>query len=283
MKQLQLIKNVINLNFQRSCSSKSGEIYTSSDFQNGIRKITMCHGKTRNSLSVAMMENLLKEIDTNRDDPQLRAIVLAGDGPIFSAGHNLKELTEDCGRAQHMHIFNLCAKLMDAIVQHPVPIIARVDGLAAAAGCQLVAQCDLAVCTEKSKFSTPGANFGIFCSTPGIALTRSVNKSTALKMLLTGEHITSDEAKSSGLVAAVAPTPEALDEEINKLCNAIRSKSRAVIELGKRFYYKQIREDLKTAYNLGGNVMVDNINGVDGKEGIKSFSEKRKPVWRHEI
>jgi len=169
---------------------------------------------------------------------------------------------------------------MYTIIDCPVPVIARVDGLAAAAGCQLVAQCDLALCSTESKFSTPGANFGIFCSTPGVALARCMPKMPAMKMLLTGLPITSEEAESSGLVTK-ACSKDQLDVEIEAVCDAIKLKSRAVIEIGKKFYYQQINQDIKNAYSLGGNVMVENLNTKDGIEGVRSFVEKRKPNWMH--
>lgn len=249
-------------------------------FDNGIQKITLNDPKSRNSLSKGLMEDLLGKFKQYENDQNLRVIVLTAEGPVFSAGHNLKELTPECGRKQHEEIFHLCSVLMKTIIDCPVPVIAKVDGLAAAAGCQLAAQCDMLICSEKSSFSTPGANFGIFCSTPGIALARCMPKMPSLYMLLTGNTISSKQAYEWGLVTKVSPNDK-LDEEINAICTAIKGKSRAVIELGKRFYYKQIQYDVKQAYDLGGDKMVENINLIDGKEGIKSFVEKRKPSWSH--
>ncbi|KAJ8950607.1 hypothetical protein NQ314_007833 [Rhamnusium bicolor] len=265
----------------------SSSIRTNTEFYNGVKKITLCDQKTRNSLSLAMMEDLLENINKDKNNQDLRIIILAADGPVFSAGHNLKELvacstkaTSEAGRPQHEKIFRICSELMYSIIDCPVPIIAQVDGLAAAAGCQLVAQCDIVLCTENSKFSTPGANFGIFCSTPGIPIARKVRKSTALNMLLTGLPITAAEAKSSGLVTSVH-SKEDLENEIKVICDAIISKSRSVIELGKRFYYKQVDLDIKKAYKLGAIQMVENLEITDGKEGVRSFVEKRKPIWSH--
>jgi len=249
-------------------------------FDNGIKKITMCNPKTRNALSIGMMQELIRNITADQDNKDLRVIVITAEGPVFSAGHNLKELAPDIGQAQHEKVFKLASELMISVIESPVPIIARVDGLAAAAGCQLVAQCDIAVCTEKSSFSTPGANFGIFCSTPGVALARCVPKMTALHMLLTGLPLSSSEAKLNGLVTKVCPE-DALDKELDVICKAIFSKSRSVVELGKKFYYKQIQEDVRNAYKLGGDQMVSNLSLKDGQEGIKSFIEKRKAVWSH--
>ncbi|KAJ8915109.1 hypothetical protein NQ315_000361 [Exocentrus adspersus] len=253
---------------------------TKTEFCRGVKKITLCDAKSRNSLSLAMMHNLITHINEGRCNEELRVIVLAAEGPVFSAGHNLKELAPEAGKAQHQQVFKLASDLMYSIIDSPVPVIAQVDGLAAAAGCQLVAQCDIVVCTENSKFSTPGANFGIFCSTPGIPLARTVQKSTALHMLFTGLPITAVEAKNSGLVSKVCPAGD-IESEVNTICEAIVAKSRPVIELGKKFYYKQIDVDIRKAYELGAEKMVENLRMDDGKEGVRSFVEKRKPVWSH--
>ncbi|XP_044253330.1 enoyl-CoA hydratase domain-containing protein 3, mitochondrial isoform X2 [Tribolium madens] len=261
--------------FAQKCFYSSGAP-TQVKVQNGIVRIIMCDQKTRNSLSISMMENLINNIDENSANKSIRVIIITGEGPIFSAGHNLKELSPECGHAQQKKVFSLASTLMTKIIDSPVPVIARVDGLAAAAGCQLVAQCDLAFCTEKSTFSTPGANFGIFCSTPGVALARSVPKITAMRMLLTGKPISSHEAEMRGLVNKVCGD---LDGEIGGVCGDIMTKSRAVIELGKRFYYKQVNIEVRKAYEIGGFTMVENLQSADGQEGIRSFIEKRKPQW----
>jgi len=169
---------------------------------------------------------------------------------------------------------------MLGIMQCPVPVIAVVQGLAAAAGCQLVATSDIAICTENSTFSTPGANFGIFCSTPGIAVGRAVPRKVAAQMLFTGLPLTAHEALEAGLVSKVV-TQESLDEEVQKVVDAISHKSRSVLELGKKFLYEQLEMDIKTAYRHGEEIMVKNLTMVDSQEGIRSFMEKRKPVWTH--
>ncbi|XP_045521859.1 enoyl-CoA hydratase domain-containing protein 3, mitochondrial isoform X3 [Pieris brassicae] len=221
-----------------------------------------------------------KQVNLNKEDISLRAIILSANGNIFSAGHNLKELQASTGINQHKLVFNKASELMKSIVQSPVPVIAKVNGFAAAAGCQLVATCDIIICSETSKFSTPGADFGVFCSTPGIAIGRSVPKSRAMYMLLTGEPITAQEAYESGLVTKVVPTQD-LDSEVNHVIEKIKLKSRSVISIGKEFYYKQIDLGLFDAYKLGEDVMVQTINSNDGQEGIRSFVEKRKAVWGH--
>jgi enoyl-CoA hydratase/carnithine racemase len=227
-----------------------------------------------------MMEDLISNITFNQDDPALRCIVLYGEGKVFSAGHNLKELTSKEGTEYHNQVFSTCSQLMLGIMQCPVPVIAVVEGLAAAAGCQLVATCDITICTENSTFSTPGANFGIFCSTPGIAVGRAVHRKVAARMLFTGLPLTAHEALEAGLVSKVV-TQETLDEEVQKVVDAISHKSRSVLELGKKFLYEQLEMDIKTAYRYGEEIMVKNLTMVDSQEGIRSFMEKRKPVWTH--
>ncbi|XP_026726698.1 enoyl-CoA hydratase domain-containing protein 3, mitochondrial [Trichoplusia ni] len=263
--------------FRRSIHSQ----YLITNESNGTREITLNHEKTKNSLSLDMMTHLTQAINANKDDKLLRAIVLSAKGNVFSAGHNLKELQSSTGMDQHKLIFNKASELMKSIIQSPVPVIAKVNGFATAAGCQLVATCDMIVCSDNSKFSTPGANFGIFCSTPGIAVARCVPKSRATYMLFTGEPITAQEAYDSGLVTKVVPASE-LDNEVNKIIEKIKHKSRSVIALGKEFFYKQIDLSLMDAYKLGEDIMVKNINTNDGQEGIKSFVEKRKAIWSHE-
>ncbi|XP_039756095.1 enoyl-CoA hydratase domain-containing protein 3, mitochondrial isoform X1 [Pararge aegeria] len=247
---------------------------------NGTREIILNHEKTKNSLSLDMMNQLINAINLNKGDTALRAIVLSANGNVFSAGHNLKELQMSSGIEQHKLVFSTATELMKSIIQSPVPVIAKVNGFATAAGCQLVATCDIIVCSETSKFSTPGANFGIFCSTPGIAVGRSVPKSRAMYMLLTGEPISAREAYESGLVTRVV-SADKLDDEVNSIIEQIKRKSRSVITLGKEFFYEQIDLSVLEAYKLGEETMVRNINSDDGQEGIKSFVEKREASWSH--
>ncbi|XP_050299976.1 enoyl-CoA hydratase domain-containing protein 3, mitochondrial isoform X2 [Anthonomus grandis grandis] len=223
-----------------------------------------------------MMETLIEHIKKDEHNPELRVIVLSGEGPAFSGGHNLKELASN--KTQQEACFTSAYKLMNTLIDSPVPIIAKVDGIAAAAGCQLVAQCDISICSDQSKFSTPGANFGLFCSTPGVALARSINKMPALYMLFTGLPISAEEAKSFGLVSKVY-SGDQLDDEVGVICETIKAKSRDVIELGKRFYYKQVECDVRKAYQLGCEKMLENLQIGDCREGIRSFIEKRKPQW----
>ncbi|KAL3273035.1 hypothetical protein HHI36_014491 [Cryptolaemus montrouzieri] len=263
----------------RKYSLKSDGIL-SVKYMDGIKTLTMTDQQTRNALSIKMMKNLIENITMDNDNPELRVIVISAEGKVFSAGHNLKELSPLTEKSIHEEVFKIGSELMDAIIDCPVPVIAKVNGVAAAAGCQLVAQCDLAICSESSSFLTPGVNFGIFCSTPGVALARSVSKSTAMKMLLTGKAISALEAKNSGLVADISKV-ENLDQTVEVYCEDIKMKSREVIKLGKQFYYKQLNLGAKQAYRIGGNIMVKNLQLPDGKEGINSFIEKRKASWTH--
>ncbi|XP_047521654.1 enoyl-CoA hydratase domain-containing protein 3, mitochondrial [Pieris napi] len=267
-----------HLGLRRNVSSSNNYLIIKEE--NGTREITLNHEKTRNSLSLDMMSNIIKAVNLNKEDISLRAIILSANGNIFSAGHNLKELQESTGISQHKLVFSKASELMKSIIQSPVPVIAKVNGFAAAAGCQLVATCDMIICSETSKFSTPGANFGVFCSTPGIAIGRSMPKSKAMYMLLTGEPITAQEAYESGLVTKVVPTQD-LDSEVNNVIEKIKHKSRSVISIGKEFYYKQMDMGLFDAYKFGEDIMVQTINSNDGQEGIRSFVEKRKAVWGH--
>ncbi|KAK9511697.1 hypothetical protein O3M35_000309 [Rhynocoris fuscipes] len=255
--------------------------YSSHDFikitnEGGIRRITMTDIKTRNSLSLPMTECLLEGITKNNENPDLRCIIISALGDVFSAGHNLKHLTQDDGEK----VFPKFADLMMAIIECPVPVITAVDGLAAAAGCQLVAQSDIAICTERSSFSTPGVNFGIFCSTPAIPLSRCIPRKLSAYMLFTGFPITAHQALQHGLVSKVASNGN-LDTEVETVVNAIKAKSRSVMELGKKFFYEQMDLPLEAAYRKGTSAMTANLLLEDGKEGLKSFKEKRKPKWKH--
>ncbi|OXU18465.1 hypothetical protein TSAR_010779 [Trichomalopsis sarcophagae] len=269
------------LSSQQQQQQSGGDKYVEIVETRGVRRIQLSHQKTRNSLSLEMMSAILRSLVTDSENPKLRSIVItAAPGNVFSAGHNLKELRSSDGEDHHRSVFEMCAQLMKAIEQSPVPVIAAVDGLAAAAGCQLVAACDIVVCTERSSFSTPGANFGIFCSTPGIPLIRNVPRKVAAHMLFTGLPISAREAYLAGLVSKVVPT-DMLEEEVNKITDAINEKSRSVVRLGKRFIQEQVEVDADTAYSLGTEIMVNNLKLKDAQEGIQSFSEKRRPSWTH--
>ncbi|XP_053980058.1 enoyl-CoA hydratase domain-containing protein 3, mitochondrial isoform X1 [Hylaeus volcanicus] len=257
------------------------ENYVDIKEKDGVRTIILNHPASRNSLSLGMLKSIVSNIKKDEDNKNLRSIVLRSvPGSLFSAGHNLKELTAN-NEKLHKEVFETCSDMMRAISQSPVPVIAAVDGIAAAAGCQLVAACDISICTERSMFSTPGVNLGIFCSTPGIPLVRNVPRKTAMYMLFTGSSISGKEAYEVGLVSKVVPNNK-FEEEINNITTAINSKSRSVVHIGKTFLYEQMDLDISTAYFLGTEKMVNNLKMKDAQEGIKSFIEKRKPVWRHD-
>lgn len=264
-----------------SCHRGQVRYICNSVLENGIKKITMDSPKTRNSLSLEMIKRLQSEISSDKNSLDLRCIVISGEGPAFSAGHNLKEMTFKEGRAYHEEIFKNCNDLMFEIVKSPVPVIAKIDGVAAAAGCQLVAICDIAVATSKSSFSVPGSSVGLFCTTPGIPLARAVPKKISSYMLLTGKPISAQDAFQAGLISKLVEDKTELEAEIQSICDAIISKPRGVVALGKKFYYQQLEMGLTPALEEGGKVMVDNLEFKDCQEGIAAFVEKRKPNWCH--
>ncbi|KAG8440027.1 hypothetical protein GDO86_005992 [Hymenochirus boettgeri] len=225
-----------------------------------------------------MLQSLEKDILHEIDDTDLRVIIISAEGPVFSSGHNLKELTAKYGKDYHAEVFNSCAKLMKIIQTIPVPVIAEVNGLATAAGCQLVASCDIAVASEKSRFATPGVNVGLFCSTPAVALGRAVPRKVALEMLFTGEPISAHDALLHGLVSKVVPE-ESLMKETKRIAQRICQTSHSVVALGKATFYRQMAQSLNDAYRLTSHAMVENLALKDGQEGINAFVQKRKPVW----
>ncbi|ELW64979.1 Enoyl-CoA hydratase domain-containing protein 3, mitochondrial [Tupaia chinensis] len=218
------------------------------------------------------------EGETNQGKEGGKSAYVSAEGPVFSSGHDLKELTEEQGHDYHAEVFHTCSEVMMLIQNHPVPVIAMVNGLATAAGCQLVASCDIAVASDKSSFATPGVNVGLFCSTPGVALGTAVPSKVALEMLFTGEPISAQEALLHGLLSKVVPE-EQLEEETMRIATKIASLSRPVVSLGKATFYKQLTQDLRTAYCLTSQSMVNNLALPDGQEGIKAFIQKRKPNW----
>ena len=216
-------------------------------------------------------------------DKLIKVIVIAATGKIFCSGHNLKEITaarenNDQGESYFRDLFESCSTLMQSIVNCPKPVIAEIDGIATAAGCQLVASCDLAVASDSSSFATPGVNLGLFCSTPMVALSRNVKKKDAMKMLLTGDMIDSAEAKRIALINDHVPS-ENLSTEVMELANKIASKSMQTVKIGKSAFYKQAELSLSEAYKYTSEIMTENTMNKDAKEGISSFLEKRKPNW----
>jgi enoyl-CoA hydratase/carnithine racemase len=249
----------------------------------GVLRLTMNDQKNRNALSEAMMNNLIEELTKAASNQSIRVIVIASNGPVFSAGHDLKEITaaryqKDFGEAYFKSLFDTCSSLMQLIVSCPKPVIAEVLGTATAAGCQLVASCDLATAADSAKFATPGVNIGLFCSTPMVALSRNVSKKNAMEMLLTGDMINAEKAKEIGLINSYFQ-PEKLTNETMILANKIASKSSMTVSMGKGAFYTQSELDLSAAYEYTSKVMVKNIHKEDAKEGIDAFIEKRSPEW----
>ena len=239
-----------------------------------------------NALSLDVMESLQKGLDAARDDESVRVIVIAAAGKLFSAGHDLKELTShradaDRGKGFFEHTFALCGRLMQSIVSLPKPVIAEVNGIATAAGCQLVASCDLAVASDQSSFGVNGIDVGLFCATPAVALTRVVSLKPAMEMLLTGEIIDAATAWKLGLVNRVVPRAS-LTEAVGEYARTIAAKSPLAVKLGKDAVYKQAGMGLDEAYDHTSRVMVENMLAMDAEEGISAFLEKREPKWRGE-
>lgn len=253
------------------------------DDRDGIATLTLNRGPQRNALSEALMTALTEELSLAGKDPDVRVVVLAANGPAFSAGHDLKEMTAhrgdaDRGRAYYEKTMKQCSAMMQAIVRLPKPVIARVHGIATAAGCQLVASCDLAVAADTVKFATPGVNIGLFCSTPMVALSRNVSRKHAMEMLLTGEMIDAARAAELGLVNRAVPLAE-LDATVAYFAETIASKSALTVSIGKEAFYTQLEKGLSDAYDYASDVMVTNMLARDAEEGIGAFIEKRDPKW----
>jgi enoyl-CoA hydratase/carnithine racemase len=245
----------------------------------GVLTLTLNRPQTRNALSLGMLQALLGELSYASQEASVRVVVLAGAGPGFCAGHDLKEMrSENFDSGYAKALFSECAEVMLAIVRLSKPVIAQVHGTATAAGCQLVATCDLAVAAQDARFSTPGVNIGLFCSTPMVALSRNINRKHAMRMLLTGDFIDANTALEVGLVSDVVPTAE-LPMRTAALAGAIASKSHITLAIGKRAFYRQSELSLEDAYTYACDVMADNLSKLDAQEGIGAFIEKRNPVW----
>ncbi|MED6264663.1 Enoyl-CoA hydratase domain-containing protein 3, mitochondrial [Characodon lateralis] len=268
------------LSAPRCYSQSEPEPLTLSQQNHGIRRIILNNPKKRNALSLSLLETLRENILTDVDSEDLRVIIISAKGPVFSSGHDLKELTSAWGREYHMKVFQTCSEVMALIQDIPVPVIAMVNGVATAAGCQLVASCDIAVATEKSTFATPGVNVGLFCSTPAVAIGRAVPRKVAMEMLLTGTPISAHDALLHGLISKVV-SEDRLEEETLGIAQRVCQSSRPVVALGKATFQRQMAQGRDAAYATASKVMVDNLALRDGQEGIQAFIEKRKPVWGH--
>jgi enoyl-CoA hydratase/carnithine racemase len=246
----------------------------------GVCRLTLNRPDQRNALSREMLVELETALTDIAEDHTIRVVIFAANGPVFSSGHDLKQMT-GCTPAQYRELFGLCSRVMHHFRKLPQPVIARVQGLATAAGCQLVAACDLAVAAEEASFATPGVKIGLFCTTPMVPLVRAIPPKPALEMLLTGKPISAQRACELGLVNRVVPAVQ-LDEAVQEYVDAILAYSPMTIALGKTAFYDQIALDEETAYERATEIMSDNAAKMDAQEGICAFLQKRKPVWRGE-
>ena len=265
---------------------RSHDCLLSTQGSDGILRLTLNDPTRRNALSEAMLMALGVAFDAASTNADVRVIILSAAGPVFCAGHDLKEMTAgrqnaDRGRAYFTKILNQCSSVMQKIVTCPKPVIAEIDGVATAAGCQLVASCDLAVASETAQFCTPGVHIGLFCSTPMVALSRNLANKHAMEMLLTGDMVPASSAAEMGLVNKVVPSTE-LRAATMLLADKIAAKSSLTVATGKLAFYQQKEMDLAAAYNYASKVMVENMLARDAEEGIAAFIEKRTPDWRDE-
>ncbi len=245
---------------------------------NGIATLTLNRAAARNALSVGLMTALETALAAIHADPTIKVVILAGAGPAFCAGHDLKEMQQDPGPETHAALFAQCSRLMLALQSLRQPVIARVHGIATAAGCQLVATCDLAIAAETARFATPGVNIGLFCSTPMVALTRAIGRKAAMEMLLTGDMIDATTAQALGLINRAVPDSE-LDAAIAELAAKIAGKSPLTVAIGKKAFYHQAELPVAQAYDYAADVMTKNMQAKDAAEGIDAFLSKRAPVW----
>ena len=250
------------------------------NLQTGISIVTINEPKTYNSLSYKNLNDLIRVFQKLDKEKRTKVIILEGAGKGFSAGHNLREVKKLKVKNRYQKLFNLCSKLMIQIVEGKKPVIAKVHGAAYAAGCQLVASCDLAFSTKDALFATPGVNIGLFCSTPMVAVSRKINRKPMMKMLLTGEPIKANYAKEIGLINDCFSKSK-LNTEVLKVAKKIASKSNLTIKIGKQTFYKQLEMPLKKAYSYTSKMMTINMMAMDAKEGISAFLEKRKPKWKN--
>jgi enoyl-CoA hydratase/carnithine racemase len=245
----------------------------------GVVTLTLNRPDAFNALSEALLDALQAELDAVASDPQARVLVIGAAGKAFCAGHDLKEMRAEPSLSYYENLFARCARMMLAIQKLPVPVIARVHGTATAAGCQLVAMCDLAVAVQEARFAVSGVNLGLFCSTPAVALSRNLGRKAAFEMLVTGRFISADEALVKGLLNRVVPA-DRLDAEVEDLVAAIAAKPRVPLALGKQLFYRQLEEGITSAYADAGSTMACNMMDESALEGVQAFIDKRPPAWR---
>ncbi len=256
---------------------EAGPILLRHDAQS-IAGLTLNRPDAFNALSKELLSALQAELDAIKNDPDIRVVVITGRGRAFCAGHDLKEMSGERNREALLSLFGQCSKMMLTLTQLPQPVIALVDGIATAAGCQLVAACDLALASTDSRFATSGVKYGLFCSTPMVALSRNVGRKASMEMLLTGDFIEAEDALQHGLVNQVVK-PEELDEAFEEMVSRLLDKPKDVLALGKRAFYQQLEMGLSDAYDFTTEVIVDNALGKDFEEGLAAFIEKRQPDW----
>jgi enoyl-CoA hydratase/carnithine racemase len=246
----------------------------------GVATLTLNRPGQFNSLSEEMLTELQAALDAIAKDESVRAVVIAGAGKAFCAGHDLKQMRANHSKEYMQKLFKQCGRVMTTVTQLPQPVIARIHGIATAAGCQLVAACDLAVTADVARFAVSGINVGLFCSTPAVALSRNMGRKQAMEMLLTGDFIDAAEAQRRGLVNRVVPLDQ-LDAEVKKLTDSICGKSAVAVAMGKQLFYRQLEMGLDGAYQLASETMACNMMSEDAGAGIDAFMEKRKPEWKH--
>lgn len=244
----------------------------------GVVTLTLNRPQAYNALSEALLGALQRELDSIATDESVRVVVLTGEGKAFCAGHDLREMRAEPSQEYYERLFAQCSRMMLSLTRLPVPVIARVQGIATAAGCQLVAQCDLAVASSNARFAVSGVNLGLFCSTPGVPLSRNVSRKRAFEMLVTGEFIDAQEALSRGLVNRVAE-PAALEAETERLVASIVAKPRVAVAMGKELFYRQAELGLASAYEAASETMACNMMEEAALEGVQAFIEKRPPRW----
>ncbi len=249
------------------------------DDVDGVTTLTLNRPKQYNALSEAMLVTLQESLDVITSDDTVRVVVIAGAGKAFCAGHDLKEMRAHPDKQYQQALFQRCSSMMLSLTRLPQPVIAKVHGIATAAGCQLVATCDLAVVSTEARFATSGVNLGLFCTTPGVALSRNVSRKAAMEMLLTGEFVSAERAAEIGLVNRVVPADQ-LDTCVEELARNLAEKSPVALHLGKQAFYRQLEQGLEGAYTDASEVMACNMTTDDAAEGIDAFIEKRKPNWR---
>ena len=263
---------------------KNSEILEASLSSNGILRLNLNSPENLNALSENMIDLMQENIDKGSSDKNVRVIIISSEGTTFSSGHDLKELKKarknsDRVKKYYLKIMKKCSKMMQSIINSPKPVIAEVGGVATAAGCQLVASCDLAYANTSAKFATPGVNIGLFCSTPMVAISRNLSNKHSMEMLLIGELISSEKAAKIGLINEVSHDNKLKDFVLNK-ANKISKKTAVTLKIGKQAFYKQIDMKLSDAYDYASKVMVENMLKLDAKEGIDAFINKRKPKWK---